>query len=149
MWSILVNIFLPIRYCHHFVRACIMESIYLSYVDFILSLLLIFRISNVIERPSCIKTAPISNSEASRSTIKGFVKPGIVNTDVDDIMFFNASKHFSASSFHRNEFFFNKSVRGVVLGQSYGLNSSQISDSILSNLEILLISRCYRVWATQ
>ena len=73
-----------------------MESISLSCMDFNLSLLLSFQLSKAIGSPPCIKTAPILNPEASHSTIKSFVKFGVANTGDDDIMFFNASKHFSA-----------------------------------------------------
>ena len=34
-------------------------------------------------------------------------------------------------------------------GESYGRNSSHISDSILLSLETLVISRCYLVWTTR
>jgi hypothetical protein len=65
--------------------------------------------------PSCIRTTPIPFPEASHSTIKVFVKSGVVKTGAFHITSLSFSKALVASGVHENVSFLVSVVKGVVI----------------------------------
>jgi hypothetical protein len=65
--------------------------------------------------PSCIWTAPIPFPEASHSTIKVFVKSGVVKTGALHITFLSCSKSLVAYGVHENASFLVSSIKSVVI----------------------------------
>jgi hypothetical protein len=65
--------------------------------------------------PSCIRTTPIPFPEASHSTIKGFMKPGVVETGAFHITSLSCSKALVASGVHENASFLVSVIKGVAI----------------------------------
>jgi hypothetical protein len=65
--------------------------------------------------PSCIRTTPIPFPEASHSTIKVFVKSGVVKTGAFQITSLSFSKGLVASRVHENASFLLSVVKGVAI----------------------------------
>jgi hypothetical protein len=65
--------------------------------------------------PSCIRTAPIPFPEASHSTIKVFVKSGVVKIGAVHITSLSCSKDLVASGVHENAFFLVSAVKGAAI----------------------------------
>jgi hypothetical protein len=72
------------------------------------------RISKARGFPSYIRTT-IPFPEASHSTIKVFVKSGVVNTEAFHITSLSCSKALVASGFHENASFLVSVVKGVAI----------------------------------
>jgi hypothetical protein len=73
------------------------------------------QLSKVRGLPSCIRTAPIPFPKASHSTIKVFVKSGVVKTGALHITSLSCSKALVASGVHENASFLVSVVKGVVI----------------------------------
>jgi hypothetical protein len=65
--------------------------------------------------PSCIRTTPIPFLEASHSTIKVFVKSGVVNIGSLHITSLSCSKDLVASGVHENASFLVSVVKGATI----------------------------------
>jgi hypothetical protein len=65
--------------------------------------------------PSCIRTTPIKFPEASHSTIKVFVKFGVVKKGCFHITSLICSKSLLASGFHENASFLVISIKGATI----------------------------------
>jgi hypothetical protein len=63
--------------------------------------------------PYCIRTTPIPFPEASHSTIKVFVKSGVVKTGAFHITSLSCSKYLVASGVHENASFLVSVVKGA------------------------------------
>jgi hypothetical protein len=73
------------------------------------------RLSKARGLPYCIRTAPIPFLEASHSTIKVFVKSGVVKTGAVHITSLSCSKDLAASGVHENASFLVSVVKGAVI----------------------------------
>ena len=73
------------------------------------------RLSKARGLPSCIRAAPIPILEASHSTIKVFVKSGVVKTGDFHITSLSCSKALVASGVHENASFLVSAVKGVAI----------------------------------
>src|ERR1700733_12706938 len=94
------------EYCQHFL---------LIKIALLKNFPLIGRLSKAMGLSSCIRTAPIPFPEASHSTIKVFVNPGVGKTSGWHIGCLRCSKAFVASRVHENASFFNNIVRGAAI----------------------------------
>ena len=73
------------------------------------------RLSKARFLPSYIRTAPIPFPEASHSTIKVFVKSGVVKTGALHITSLSCSKDLVTSRVHENASFLVSAVKSVVI----------------------------------
>jgi hypothetical protein len=69
------------------------------------------RLSKARGLPSCIRTTPITFPDASHSTVKVFVKSGVVRTEALHITSLSCSKDLVASGFHENTSFLVSAVK--------------------------------------
>jgi hypothetical protein len=65
--------------------------------------------------PSCIRITPIPFPEVSHSTIKVFVKSGVVKTGAFHITSLSCSKALVASGVHENASFLVSAVKGAAI----------------------------------
>jgi len=119
LWSVFTRNFVPNKYCFHLTKECIISNISLSYVDFVFSLGLNFRLSNAMGLLSSISTTPNTALDASHSRSNYLEKYDSNKTRVDVIKIFNLLKHASDSSFHLNASFFNNVINGPQFVHSF------------------------------
>jgi hypothetical protein len=65
--------------------------------------------------PYCIRTTPIPFLEASHSTIKVFVKSGVVKIGALHIISLSSSKALVASGVHENPSFLVSAIKGAAI----------------------------------
>jgi hypothetical protein len=73
------------------------------------------RLSKSRDLPSCIRTTPIPFLEASHSTIKVFLKSGVVKTGAFHITSLSCSKALVAFGVHENASFLVSVVKGAAI----------------------------------
>jgi hypothetical protein len=73
------------------------------------------RLSKASGLPYCIRTAPIPFPNASHSTVKVFVKSGVVKTGALHITSLSCSKNLVASGVYENASFLVSAVNGAAI----------------------------------
>ena len=114
LWSVFIMNSPPTKYCWKLSKACMMEYISLSYMEYKFSRGCNFLLSNVIGFLSCIRTTPIPTPEASHSSTEGLEKLGKESNRQLLIISFIFWIYFSSSLLQINAPFLVRYVKGAV-----------------------------------